>query len=107
MKLRKKRIKKAKKVCNRCGQCCFHVAIKRKCPALIIHDDNTTSCGRREEYLCWRKMGNVRGFWFPDITFACLTNHLTRKYDFVGCPFNTDKPLKKIEVDKNWKKREI
>jgi hypothetical protein len=82
--------------CKRCGLCCYlHIGKEfRKCKHLIYLRDGTTLCKvyhRREE------MAKHGHFLMIGEGNACVLRKLS-KYDYEGCPFNTGKPILKIEV---------
>ena len=69
-------------ICKRCGKCCG------PCPNLIRFK-NLTSC---RIYNSKKRVGT---FIYKDklgIKHYCI-NRLNSKWDYIGCPYNTNKPL--------------
>lgn len=74
--------------CLRCGKCC-HFENGKPCPHLIF-EKGITRCRIYKTRLGTRIGNNV------------CTMRANTKYDYEGCPYNTSKPIKKMNIDNRW-----
>ena len=77
-------------ICNRCGRCCYYEkdGVWRKC-RYLVHIGKLSSCR------IWNDPDRI-GREIDTGVFCGLVSDLP--HGFVGCPYNTEKPMKLITI---------
>jgi len=83
--------------CTRCGKCCYlYIEGKKiKCRHLIKLPFNKTLC---RIFNSKKRIGSITHEYGRSV-FRCDTRE-NSEVDFIGCPYNTDKPLIEESNDK-------
>lgn len=81
-------------LCKRCGQCCYYgQKLDKKCPNLYLKD-GLTWCKIYDH-----RLGTIVGKEHNICWFCGLRKDTAN--DFVGCPYNTDKPIKHVAMNQD------
>jgi hypothetical protein len=74
--------------CKNCGQCCYLGGVI-PCRYLRHNKDGTTFCS-----IYKNRLGKLTGYWKHQPQYCRLRKEVN--VDFVGCPYNSGKPIQKF-----------